>query len=166
MRKHYKIYEFLKHCCSTCREHRGSKYSKTRWMVELVEMMKYWHVRKDKHQGLNLRKLPFPFLPFGFVYMGGRISIAGGREFMTDKVLYLQALINDLNIYISGALGWLIWLSMRLLISAQVMISPLMSSSPASGSVHAYGAEQAWDSLPSSFSLPLSCSCSSPPPLR
>lgn len=73
-------------------------------MVELVEMMKYWHVRKDKHQGLNLRKLPF--LPFGFVYMGGRICIAEGREFMTDKVLYLQVLINDLNIYIfPGHLG-------------------------------------------------------------
>ena len=61
----------------------------------------------------------------------------------------------------SGALGWLSWLSLQLLISAQVMISQVHEFEPHVG-LCADSVQPAWDSLSfslcPSFTLPLSLS--------
>ena len=60
-----------------------------------------------------------------------------------------------INYHILGALGWLSWLSIQLLISVQVMISQFVGLSPCVEWLCADSTEPAWDYLSPFLSVPL-----------
>ena len=61
-----------------------------------------------------------------------RVAEAGTLSHVLPQILVVLRMPSK---RITGAPGWLSWLSVRLLFSAQVMISWFTGSSPASGSV-------------------------------